>query len=111
VKPWPSDAMDVDTICTGGPTPEEKKKLRVEGHCFICRWQGHISSSCPEKKKNQYKDSKPAQRPTAVWAVEEEKKEITCDQLMDGLMKLSDDDKKHFIKDMVDSTDSAPQDF
>jgi hypothetical protein len=66
---------------------------------------------CPEKKKNQKIDSKPAQCPTAVWAVEEERKEITHDQLRDGLLKLSDDDKECLIKDMVDFTDSAPQDF
>jgi hypothetical protein len=103
--------MDVDAIHTGGPTPEEKKKLVVEGRCFTCWRQGHVSCMCPEKKKNQNKGSKPAQRPATVRAVEEERKEITRDQLMDRLMKLSDDDKECFIKDMVDSTNSAPQDF
>jgi hypothetical protein len=103
--------MDVNAIQTGGPTPEEKKKLVAEGHCFTCRRQGHVSRMCPEKKKNQNKGSKPAQHPAAVWAVEEERKEITRDQLMDGLMKLSDDDKEHFIKDMVDSTELCAPGF
>jgi hypothetical protein len=70
-----------------------------------------VSHTCPEKKKAQNKDSKPAQHPAAMRVVEEKRKEITHDQLMNGLLKLSDDNKEHLIKDMVDFTNSAPQNF
>ena len=52
------DAMDIDVIRRGKPTPEEIKKLRAEGRCFWCRKQGHVSKNCPDKKKTGSKTGK-----------------------------------------------------
>ena len=34
-------------------TPEERKKLMDEGHCFRCRDKGHQSKVCPKKSQQE----------------------------------------------------------
>jgi Zinc knuckle len=44
------NAMDVDAISTQNPLSEEEKWwLMVEGRCFFCKQQGHMSRNCPKK--------------------------------------------------------------
>ena len=49
------NAMDVDVARTNRSStdrlsPEEVTRLRNEGRCFICKKQGHISKTCPDRK-------------------------------------------------------------
>jgi hypothetical protein len=43
--------MDVDLAeATNRLSEEDRKRLRVEGHCFFCKAQGHMSRQCPKKQ-------------------------------------------------------------
>jgi hypothetical protein len=42
--------MDVDVVRTNPLSDEERKRLQVEGRCFFCKAQGHVSKGCPKKK-------------------------------------------------------------
>jgi len=42
------DAMDVDRIRVN-LTDEEMQRYRIEGRCFRCSAQGHLSRDCPKK--------------------------------------------------------------
>jgi Retrotransposon gag protein/Zinc knuckle len=43
------NAMDVDTINTRTISDEERRRHMVEGRCFFCKQQGHMSRNCPKK--------------------------------------------------------------
>jgi hypothetical protein len=42
-----SDTMDINNVRLNPLTPEERKTLMMEGCCFRCRKQGHMSKQCP----------------------------------------------------------------
>jgi hypothetical protein len=53
--------MDVDATIMGTETKKnkgrlsesEKKKCQVEGRCFSCGHQGHMSQACPKKRNGE----------------------------------------------------------
>jgi hypothetical protein len=59
-RSWNKNRGTKGRVSTTSPSnlPKDTKKQRVEGRCFNCNKQGHISKNCPDKK-----DKPKAQKP------------------------------------------------
>ena len=65
------NAMEIDAAITGegsdspnwrerrgSLTEQERKKCQSEGHCFLCRRQGHMRRNCQKRSNGKSKETK-----------------------------------------------------
>jgi hypothetical protein len=105
--------MDVDRVTINALTAEEKANCMKKRLCFFCKWAGHMTKHCPEKKSNQGQQGKPKDQqkpPTNVRAaiLEQDKadKEETKDEdirktLLQGVKNLSEEDREVLFNELL----------
>ena len=73
------NAIDVDVVCVGKLTPEERKRCIEKGLCFRCQKPEHLSGECPS-----FPNKKPG------WQV----KRIIWEEELLNLWKVDDNEEK-----------------
>ena len=86
-QPFPStstrtkdpNAMDVDVVCVGKLTPEERKRCIKKGLCFRCCKPGHLSRECPsfpnKRPGRQVKRVVQEEELPRLWEVDDDEEE------------------------------------
>jgi hypothetical protein len=100
LPPCNPNAMDISAGKVS--TEDQKKKFRIEGHCFECEKQGHIVRNCPTKKtqvrsteitddqlENQEQDA-------------EQQSPFSVQDLIARATKFTDEEKHIFIQGMCE---------
>ena len=87
------NAMDVDFMTT-----EERNILMRKGACFTCKMPGHISRSCPHKKKKDF----PPQTTQTNPPQKMKGKELHA-HVRSLLAEMEEDDVNEFFADATES--------
>jgi hypothetical protein len=97
----------MDTSAGKATTEEQKVKFHLEGRCFECKKQGHISRNCPTKKTKARsakveEDQQNIVEELAIWSVNDM---IVC------ATNFSDEERSAFIQGLQEDEEEATEDL
>ena len=92
----------MDTSAGKASTEEQKKKFHLEGRCFECEKQGHITRNCPTKKTQVRSAEITDNQPEDQEQNAEQQSPFSVQDLIAHATKFTDEEKHIFIQGMCE---------